>query len=282
MKLGICCVYFFRPDSEWLLDLQLRYIRETLEGYDYTVYAGAIRLRPELRPRLEREERLEIVSLPHFEGIDNAEHAFYLDALLRHAAKDGCTHLAALDCDSFPVCGDWPRILRSRMEGKRLAAVHRTENLDTFLPHPCGLFMERSFLLDHDPKMLPPREAIADFLAATRQRFDTGIGYGHALWKSGESWLSLERTNRKNVHYLMAGIYGDTFFHVGASSRPSIHFYAEDLKSPHHKLNSIPVLWRCGSWLHKRESNRNIRLLARISDALKKNPDRFLSSLRNY
>ncbi len=191
MKLGLCCVYFYGPDSGWLLDLQLRYIASTLAGYDYTVYAAANRLQPELRRTLEATPHVRIVSLPQYEGnaVDEPwmeasfEHAFYLDLLLREAADDGCTHLAAVDSDSFPVLPDWPNVLLQRMGSIRFAGVLRSENLDTNLPHPSGLFMDRSFLLEHAPRLLPPRSEIlsnASFREFLKETCPTNR-YGHRL-----------------------------------------------------------------------------------------------------
>lgn len=290
MKLGICCVYFYGPDGGWLLDLQLRYIAGTLIDVDYTVYAAANRLQPELQRTLAITPHVKIVSLPHFDGAGSLEHAFYLDLLLRQAAEDGCTHLATLDADSFPVLSDWPEILLRRMDRLRFAAVLRSENLDTHLPHPSGLFMERSFFLEHTPRMLPPRtEILADpcfqrFLKETRQRTDTGIGYAYALWKSREPWLPLTRSNRRNRHFLMAGIYGDIFFHLGASSRGRPWFYFDyrtriSLRAG-PSLNRIPLLRRLGPWLEERYIASNRRTIETIMRSLKSDPDRFLSSLQ--
>ncbi len=290
MKLGVCCVYFYGPDSRWLLDLQLRYIAATLAGYDYTIYAAANRLLPELRSDLQTAPHVKIVSLPQFEGTGSFEHAFYLDLLLRQAANDGCTHLAAIDADSFPVLPDWPRVLLQRMGSRRLAAVLRRENLDTFLPHPCGLFMARSFLLEHAPRMFPPKsEIIADasfqeFLKETGQRTDTGVGYGYALWKVKEPWLPLTRSNRSNPHFLMAGIYGDVFFHLGASSRrPWFYFDYWNRLTLRMKpvLTGIPVVWRLGTWIEDRYIASNRRTLTAIINSLRSDPDGFLSSLQD-
>jgi hypothetical protein len=288
MKLGICCVYFYGEDSEWLLELQLRYLARTLADYDYTIYAAANSLLPELRPILEHAPRLEIVSLPLFDGEGSPAHGFYLDLLLRHAAAEGCTHLAAVDADSFPVLTNWPQVLLQRMNGMRLAAVLRTENLDTHLPHPCGLFMESSFLADYAPRMLLQKsEILADasfreFLQETRQRVDTGIGYGHALWKSKEPWLPLLRSNRRNPHFLMAGVYGDVFFHLGASSRQP-WFYRDQLKKPSLQIAALfrttPVLWRLRQWLDARYIESNRRAFARIAKSLRSDPDLYLSRL---
>jgi hypothetical protein len=206
------------------MQLHLRKIAETLAGHDYTIFAGANRLSTDLRTELEATRNVVIADLPHYPGEGNYEHGFYLDLLLREAATAGCTHLLALDADSFPVMADWPRHLLGRMSEMRFAAVLRSENLDTWLPHPCGYFMAADFLREHQPVLLPDASVLesADFksfLRATRQRVDTGIGYGYALWKSGEPWLRLTRSNVRNYHYLMAGIYGHVVFHVGASSR---------------------------------------------------------------
>lgn len=291
MKLGVCCVYFYGPDSAWLLELQLRHIASTLNGYDYTIYAAANRLQPELRRTLEATPRVRVASLPLYRREGSPEHGFYLDLLLRLAADDGCTHLAAVDSDSFPVLLDWPRVLLRRMDGVRLAAVLRSENLDTHLPHPSGLFMDRSFLLDHAPRMFPPKsEILANpsfraFLQETGQRADTGIGYGYALWKSKEPWLPLLRSNRRNRHFLMAGIYGDVFFHLGASSRrPWFYFDYRTRVSLRMRpvLGKIPLLWRLGSWLEERYIASNRHSLQTIMNSLRTDPDRFLSNLKGF
>jgi len=289
VKLGVCCVYFYGPDSGWLLDLQLRYIAGTLGGYDYTVYAGANRLQAELRRTLENTARVNIVSLPQFDGEGSHEHAFYLELLLRRAVDDGCTHLTAVDADSFPVLPDWPAVLLRRMGRVRLAAVLRTESRDTWLPHPCGLFMHRSFLLEHAPRLYPVKSerlanpSFQEFLTETGQRIDTGIGYGYTLWKSKEPWLPLTRSNRHNPHFLMAGIYGGVFFHLGASSRRP-WFYLDYKTRPSLRFGSavskIPGIWRLGPWLEERYITSNRRIFARIARSLRSDPDGFLSSLQ--
>lgn len=289
MKLGICCVYFYGPDSGWLLDLQLRYIASTLGGYDYTVYAAANRLLPELRSTLASRPHVKVVPLPWYDGEGSMEHAFYLDLLLRQAADDGCTHLATVDADSFPVLPDWPKVLLQRMDRMRLAAVLRAESRDAWLPHPCGLFMERSFLLEHAPRMFPPKSdrrsstSFREFLRETGQRMDTGIGYGYALWKSKEQWLPLVRSNRRDLHFLMAGIYGGVFFHLGASSRRP-WFYIDSKTRLSLRIGSavskIPMIWRAGPWLEERYIASNRRVFAAIVDSLRSDPERFLRSLQ--
>ena len=294
MKIGIACVYFYGEDAEWIMELQLRYIASMMGGHEYRVFAGANRLSFALRNRLAATANLEIVSLPWFDGEGSEEHAFYLDKLLDRAAADGCTHLATVDADSFPVLADWPDALIQRM-GKdvRLAAVLRAENLDTHLPHPCGLFMERSFFLQYKPSMLPSKSEISspsfqEFIRQTGQRIDTGIGYGYVLWKHKEPWLPLMRSNKWNPHFIMAGIYGDVFFHLGATSRRQF-FYVEFARNPllhlMDILNKYPVIWRVSAWispwLREKRAPSNARVFRSVSSALRTNPERFIEKLRS-
>ncbi len=290
MKLGIACVYFYGPDGGWILDLQLQYISRTLSGCDYTVYAGANRLQSALREKLRVHPHVKVAELPSFDGSGGREHGFYLDLLLRQAVKDGCTHVAALDSDSFPVLPDWPQHLLEHMgSAMRIAAVLRCENGDTHLPHPCGYFMHRSFLLDRDPQLYPSETDLASadfqkFLSTTGQRVDTGIGYAYALWKSGEPWLPLPRSNRLNPHFLMAGIYGGVFFHLGASARrPSFHLDYTTRPSLRlaARLRQMPLLWRAGDLLEDRYLAENERTFRGIATALRSDPDRFLTALQS-
>lgn len=288
IKLGIGCVYFYDDQSGWILDLQLDYLARTLEGYEYTIYAAANRLANDLRQKLESTPRVRIVPLPHFEGPGSAEHAFYLDRLLWTAVEEGCTHVAAFDCDSFPIAPGWPHILLDRMGPDiRLAAVLRSENLDSHLPHPCGYFMRSSFLKDRHPKLFPEKKELAGasfkaFLQQTGQRVDTGIGYGYVLWSSGEPWLQLERSNQVNLHFLMAGIYGGVFFHLGASSRRPA-FYADYVSKRSlrlaTRLRHLPFRKRTAKRIEARYIESNQRIFRTICRALKTDPHRVISEL---
>jgi hypothetical protein len=288
IKLGIGCVYFYGEQGGWVLDLHLEYLARTLQGYDYTIYAGANRLQAQLRRRLECTPRVTVVHLPWYDGVGNREHGFYLDQLLWRAVEDGCTHIAAFDCDSFPILAGWPRYLLRKMGSDiRLAAVLRSENRDTHLPHPCGYFMQRSFLLERRPSLYPEQDLLAapdfrSFLVRTSQRVDTGIGYGYVLWKSGEPWLQLRRSNKTDLHFLMAGIYGDVFFHLGASSR-SPAFHVDYLTQPAlrlaERLRERALVWRAGAYLEDRYLAANTRVLKLITDRLQTDPQQFIREL---
>lgn len=288
IKLGIACVYFYDDQGGWILDLQLEYLARTLQGYEYTIYAGANRLAADLRRKLESTPRVRVVPLPHYDGVGPREHAFYLDRLLWAAVEEGCTHVAAVDSDSFPIAPGWPHILLDRMgPAMRLAAVLRSENLDSHLPHPCGYFMRSSFLNDGHPKLLPEKKELASaafksFLRQTGQRVDPGIGYGYALWRRDEPWLQLRRSNQVNLHFLMAGIYGGVFFHLGASSRPPV-FHADYVsRRPLRvakRLRHLPLLRRIAKGIEDRYVGANRQLFQTICHRLKTDPHRFILEL---
>jgi len=289
MKLGIACVYYYEEAEQSLLNLQLSSILRTTTQVQYRVYAAANRLQEPLREQLGAIEQVEIVDLPNFSGSGSAEHAYYLDRLLRHAIEQGCTHVCTLDADSFPMTVGWPEKLCSKLEAEhtRVAAVFREENGDTFLPHPCGFFSTAEFICEVQPQWLPDTAVLQSseyqaFLKATRQRVDTGIGYGYALWKRNENWTRLHRSNRKNHHFLMAGIYGGLFFHLGATSRRPL-FAVEQQHSAiirlAYTIRSLPMLWRLADSLENVQVKRNRRILQLAKDQLLTDPESFLSSL---
>ena len=288
-NLGICCVYFYGDDGDWLLPLQLNFIAETLPQYTYTIYAAANRLKPDLLKVLAGTPHVKIIDLPHCDERANSEHAFYLDKLLQFAYADGCSHLIALDSDSFPVVKDWPNLLLERMQNRlRFAAVLRTENGDTSLPHPCAYFMTRDFYSDHQPSLFATQivtqtENYREFITSTRQRTDTGIGYGYALWSSREEWLKLRRSNRHDFHFLMAGIYGEIFFHLGSSSRrPGFHMDYQTRLSLKLAglLHKLPFLWRLSEIITERYLARNQQTYQQITSRLKSDPHQFIEELR--
>jgi len=296
MKLGIACVYFYPDDNKWILDLQLEYLAQTLRGYNYTIYAGANRLTPDLRDRLETAAHVKVVPLPWYAGAGSCghafhtasyEHAFYLDRLLNTAVDDGCNYVAAIDADSFPIIPDWPHRLLAQMgDSVRLAAVLCAEDKDTHLPHPCGYFMRSSFLVERQPKLLASDDELAsapfrEFLEVTGQRADTGIGYGYVLWRNRETWLQLLRSNRVSLHYLMAGIYGGVFFHLGAGSRTPVFVgdYPERWVRAAGLMRNLPLLRRIAPALHDRYVRDNSRIFESISRRLKDDPRRFIEDL---
>jgi hypothetical protein len=125
-------------------------------------------------------------------------------------------------------------------------------------------------------------ERSAPSTEATRQRVDTGIGYGYALWKSGEPWLRLTRSNARDYHFLLAGIYGHVFFHLGAAAREPT-FYRDYRRCP--TLRVAARLYRfaatrpAAAWLEKRYRRINGKILDDVAHRLATDADGFLNEL---
>ncbi len=287
MKLGIACVYFFRDEDAWILDLQLDFIERTTD-VEFVVYAAATRLQEPLRKKLAARPFVTLVDMPDFDGVGGPEHGFFLTHLVRHAANDGCTHVCTLDCDSFPVSRGWPSSLIAQMGSDyEVSAVFRAENMDKDLPHPCGAFMTADIAKIEGLQFWPSDETqtsddFKTYLKETDQRFDTGIGLGFSLWKAGKPWLKLLRSNKRDMHFIMAGIYGSVFFHLGASSRkPAFNL---DFKTrPHLRFSAasqgMPVLWRLGQLIENRYLDKNEKLATIIRRQLREDPASFIKSL---
>lgn len=282
MRVAICVVYVCDPGQEWLVDLHLRKIRETTR-VPYAILAAAMRVTDAVRARLAASPDVVLVDVPPTELRGSPEHAHYLDALVAEAERRGFTHFATFDLDSFPVDGRWLERLVARLGPDRpFAAVFRAENGDVNLPHPSGFLCEMAFYRSQHPGFLPSGGETRGLVPAG-QRPDTGIGYAIAAARNGVDWLRLTRSNARNDHALMAGIYGDVVFHLGAMSRPPV-FRADWLTAPHlrllHRWRKAGLLRPLRYLVSRRFTWRNRAIHARIFEALRTDPDGYIARLR--
>jgi hypothetical protein len=228
--LAILVVYVVRDDhDEELLRLHLdRLERHTTARY--TIYAAGPRLSESATARLAATPDLELCPTEPFPERGSREHAHHLDGLLAHALAGPADHFVTLDLDSFPVADAWHDRLRTASTSG-IAAILRRENLDTVLPHPSCTFLPRGFVEDHPFSFSPDSDGSSgfrSFLRTSGQRADTGIRLARILAEGSIPWHPLLRSNRREVHPLIAGIYDDTIFHLGAGARESL--FRRDLK----------------------------------------------------
>jgi hypothetical protein len=120
-----------------------------------------------------------------------------------------------LDSDAFPIAELMPRV-RSALDQTYLIAAQRNENLGDPQPHPlfCATTVARW------------RDLRGDWGAAYVWRNDLGTLTGdvggnllYLLEKRGLEWTPLLRTNLRDVHPVLFGVYGDLIYHHGAGSR---------------------------------------------------------------
>ncbi|WP_374763440.1 hypothetical protein [Yunchengibacter salinarum] len=248
LRWAIATVSFVGTGPPAMLTLQRRFIEATAPGPDMPVYCAI--------PRLTQAEKVRLAHWPRAvlmaEGAEtrnpNREHGLLLDRLVARAFAEGADRVLTLDTDSFPIVPDWAE----RLSGAApFTAILRRENGDTVLPHPSGCVITRRFFEDAGPTFWPDEattrsDAYANWLSQVGQRPDTGIGYAHAAHRAGLRWQPLYRSNRRNVHPLVGGLYGDVLFHLGAMSRRPL-FHADGRHWPlsvTRHLARVPVLWR--------------------------------------
>jgi hypothetical protein len=221
--LGILMVAYLKDDDDLpLLALHLDRVARHRQ-VPTTSFVAAPRVSPAARALLHAQPDTVVCDLPATDLVGSREHAHYLDALLPTALAAGVSHICTLDVDSFPIRDDWLEVVTTAVPADgRLAGVCRRENRDTALPHPSCIVARRDFFESDPPSFSPDTDGtpgFREFRRATGQRADTGIRLGARLWQTGEPWGRLLRTNRRDAHYLMGGVYADAVFHLGGVGR---------------------------------------------------------------
>lgn len=222
-RLGILVVYYLKDDEDLpLLELHLDRI-ERHTKVPYTLYAVANRVSSRARAIIAARPNVRVCEVPTTALRASREHGYYLDALVPIALADDVSHLCTLDVDSFPIDDAWlDVILETAPAASGLTGVLRLENGDSALPHPSCILAPREFFEEYRPSLSPDSDGTPEFrrfLQANDQAADTGIRVGYVLWQRRLPWGRLVRTNARNPHYLLAGIYGDVVFHLGGASR---------------------------------------------------------------
>lgn len=252
MKLAVLVVYYLADELIPVLDLHLRQLARLTHG-DFTILGTAPRVSARVRARLQACPQLQLLDLPRTDAVGSKEHSHYLRLLCEEAVARGHDRLCTMDVDAFPVLPDWNLRLESHLQaGHALAAVFREENDDTALPHPSCCYFPATFFTTYRPEFMPQDTepgtdpVYAPFLQATGQKVDSGIGVGLVLWQHGLKWARLRRSNRRNDHFLMGGLYDDAVFHLGAMS------------------------WTDRDFRKDRKSSAVLRLLDRLEDRLRR------------
>jgi hypothetical protein len=248
VKLGIIVVYLVSERNEPLLDLHFRQIEKNTTT-PYTIYGSANRLLPQIRRKLEQRSDVKICDCVSTDLRSGAEHAFYLDQLVRFAAEDGATHIASFHVDSFPIRPGWAEELVTKLSGEcMLTAMMRGMHYGHVDRKPLAacMFFSRDFYLNYQPGFSVSE---LDMATPEYQRYlkewdhivETGVGYGFKIFTAGLAWYPLEKSNKVNDYPAFGNIYGDLIFHLGesvwrpdfggasnlstSSSRPSLAFF---------------------------------------------------------
>jgi hypothetical protein len=145
-------------------------------------------------------------------------HGRALDRLVRELPAEA-EYVVTLDSDAFPVRGGWLENLIGRLEsGAMLAGIWREEMAPAVRPyvHPSCLAVRRETL----------RELRVPF--SRRGRVEVAQNLTSAAIAQGRRLSRLRRSNVRNVHHVLGGIYGDLVYHHGAGSRAPVFYHTLD------------------------------------------------------
>ena len=166
---------------------------------------------------LEADPRVSVLS--ERETHKDVRHGRALDRLMREVSAE-TEYVVSLDTDSFPIRHGWLENLIGRLDrGASIAGVWRDEMAPEIRPyvHPSCLAMRRDTLLELD----------VQFSRAGGGQ-DVGQRVTEAVLAAGGRVSGLHRSNARNLHFLMAGIYGDLVYHHGAGSRHASFWTSTD------------------------------------------------------
>jgi hypothetical protein len=196
------------------ISLCLRQIERHTPGADHRVLVYDQSRLPE-HDEILRAHGVELFRDP--EG-RHMPHADALDLLTEHAAD--AEFIVTLDTDAFPIADGWLEQLTASLRGgAAVAGIYRDEMEPEIRPfiHVSGLCIRRETLLGLDVSF------------ARDKGQDTGQNITDALTAMGKRVDPLVRSNRRNFHFLIGGLYGDLLYHHGAGSRHAKFWTSTDL-----------------------------------------------------
>ena len=175
---------------------------------------------PVLENWLLSQPRLTLLSAASYEKLHHP-HRTPLQRLYHLARQEGAHSIVTLDSDAHPLRSGWLTELLARLdEGTVLAGVWRDEMVPAIRPHihPSCLCTTVDFIERYQLRF--------DFdNTHSQEKTDT---LAHFTWVAEAAGLpvhKLKRSNQRNFHYWMGGIYGDMIYHHVAASRERVLFH---------------------------------------------------------
>jgi hypothetical protein len=254
-------------DPSWI-DIQLRQIRKYAPT-PHRIYASLEGIPADYSGRFD----VVIPSMGRHEG--------KLNLLASEVSRSGSATdlIMFLDGDAFPV-GDIHELCGAADTTHDVVAVQREENLGDIQPHPLFAIMTlrawRSLHGDWSPGSMW-------FNSAGNAVTDVGGNMLHAIKSADASWRRIFRSNRRNLHPVWFGVYGDVIYHHGAGFRAPLS--RVDLER-----QNVPVSWRHGNLWQKvvyrsvvRSRTRNTtKQSGHVFDLLKSSPEELADFFLGY
>lgn len=150
-------------------------------------------------------------------------HATPLQRLYERV-RDDVAWIVALDSDAFPVRPGWLEALIEGVAGPGLGGVWRDELRQGIVPyvHASCLCARVDFIEKHGLRL--------DHVSSGGRgahRLDTLGLFTKVAREQGITPFKWRRSNRREIHRLMGGVYGDWIYHHGAGSRVGVGFWDE-------------------------------------------------------
>jgi len=199
------------------IELCLREVTRRSVGSDYEVWVWDNSGLPEHRSVMQSYDRVRIWPDPA-DPVSRLSHPAALDRLIAMTGDD-FEYLVLLDTDAMPVADGWLGTLTSKLdEGGAIVGVWRDEMAPELTPfvHVSCLCIRRQELL------------VSGVSFAEHGDGEPGQMLTRELLRRKRSVVAMRRTNEKNAHFLLGGIYGDTVYHHGAGSRRAWFYSSTD------------------------------------------------------
>jgi len=196
-------------------------------------------------------------------------HSENLNALARRIAAEAAPDdvLLFIDGDAFPITGLAEPVARMLAE-RPLAAVRRAENDGDPQPHPCFCATTVGFWQEIGGDW----SAGHHWQSATGEwQTDVGANLLRTLEERGVEWTQLLRSNRRNLHPLLFGVYADLVYHHGAGFRETLtRTDSREVRARLAVLASTDEERRRWLWeLRKERKAQNSRLGAEVYERLR-------------
>jgi len=230
------------------IDVQLGYLRR-FAGVDYRVHACLDEIDASYDARFDQVTRM---TGRHYEKLN-----LLGEQIVSQASDEDV--LIFLDGDAFPIAELEPRLADS-LTRVPLVAVRRDENLGDRQPHPSFCATTVGFWKRIEGDWAPGYKWRT---TAGYRVSDVGGNLLGELERRGIDWEPLLRTNRRNLHPLWFGIYGDLVYHHGSGfRRPYSRLDRERFRRPMR----VPIMRRRRQERRERQLDQEKQESQRQSD----------------
>jgi hypothetical protein len=194
----------YRTDK-WI-DLQMRYIRKHIHE-PYRIYACINGV---------KQKYTDLYYFYSEEEGSHAEKLKYLASEIIPKSNDDDI-LMFIDGDAFPINSELVPFVKEKITKHKLVAIRRDENAGDIQPHPSFCATTVGFW-----KQIQGDWGRGYCWKNSQGKEVTDIGGNllRILNDNNIDWFPLTRTNKKDLHPIWFGIYGNMIYHHGAGFRP--------------------------------------------------------------